>query len=192
MNWPTISPGAISPLQVGVVFFACLIAAIWDVAAHRIPNVLTIPMLATGLAWAAWHRGATGFLEALAASFFLALPYVLLFVYAKGGGGDAKLMAGIGAWTGVVWGLAVLVLIALSGVVMGLVVALARRQCQAVIGRVTAVVYQVLPAIAGRSPKALASAFSPVEGKESQPMPYGVAIFAGVCLATGGVLLWHF
>jgi Flp pilus assembly protein protease CpaA len=191
VSWPITWLDAISPLQGGVLFFACLVAAITDISAHRIPNVLTLPVLAAGLAWAAWQRGAIGFLEALAAAFLLALPYLLLFVYARGGGGDVKLMAGVGAWAGLGWGLVVLLLVAVSGVVMGLTVALARKQCQAVVGRVSAVVCQVLPAIAGRSPKAVAGAFSPVQGQESQPMPYGVAIFAGVCLAIGGSLLWH-
>ena len=191
MNWPTISLDAVSAWQVGVVFFACLIAAIWDVAVNRIPNILTLPMIIGGLAWAAWRHSAMGFFDAIAASFILALPYLLLFMYAKGGAGDVKLMAGIGAWTGLACGLVVLLLIALSGVVIGIAVELARRQCQAVVTRLAAVVHLALAAIVRRSPAALSSAFLPLESKNSQPMPYGVAIFAGVCLASGGFLLWH-
>jgi prepilin peptidase CpaA len=191
VNWSSISLEAVSPVQVGVVFVACLIAAVWDIAAHRIPNVLTLPLLGAGLAWSAWQRGPTGLLEALAASFILALPYLALFLWAKGGGGDLKLMAGIGAWTGVVCGLVVLALIALSGVALGLVMALAQRQFRAVLGRVAAVAHLAIPAIARCSPAGLSTAFAVAESKVSRRMPYGVAIFAGVCLATGGYCLWR-
>jgi prepilin peptidase CpaA len=89
-----------APLQAGVLCGACLVAAATDVAARRIPNWLTIPMLATGLAYSTLQRGPWGLLDSLAAALILALPYVFLFVYARGGGGDVKLMAAVGAWTG--------------------------------------------------------------------------------------------
>ncbi len=147
-------------------------------------------MLATGLAWSAWQRGPLGFLDALAASVILALPYVLLFVYANGGGGDVKLMAAIGAWAGLFPGLWVLMGVALSGVVMGFVVALARGQFRTTMSRMAGVAQRAMPAVASRSPALLSNAIS-MDRKEMQPMPYGVAIFAGVCAAVGGLALWH-
>src|SRR5262249_36502405 len=138
--------------------------------------------------WSAWMHGPLGFGGALAASAIMAAPYVLLFLYAGGGGGDAKLMAAIGAWAGLVPGLIVLVLVALSGVILGVVFAMAKGQLRTTMNRVSAVAYQTIPAAATLSsvPKVL-----PMDEKQMQPMPYGLAIFAGVCLAAGGVLIWR-
>ena len=44
-------------IQWGVVIGASLVAATFDVAARRIPNRLTGPMLLTGLAWAIYSGG---------------------------------------------------------------------------------------------------------------------------------------
>ena len=188
MTGLSFSLQAVSPLQVGVIFFASLTAAVWDLASRRIPNWLTFPMLATGLVWSAWMGGPMGFVGALAASALLAAPYVLLFLYAGGGGGDVKLMAAIGAWAGLVPGLVVLVLVALCGVVMGVVVALAKGQLRTTMNRVTAAAYSAVPT-GGVLPSI--SKIIPMDKEKMQPMPYGLAIFAGVCLATVGVLIWR-
>ena len=190
MSLLAFSISSLSPIQTGVICGVCLVAAITDIAVRRIPNLLTLPMLATGLAWSAWQRGPLGFLDALIASILLALPYVMLFVFAKGGGGDIKLMAAIGAWTGIVAGLFVLMLVALSGVVMGLGYALFRGQFRATIGRTAKITNQAMPAIAMRSASLLGQ-LNTMDRKEMQPMPYGIAIFAGVCFAVGGLALWH-
>jgi prepilin signal peptidase PulO-like enzyme (type II secretory pathway) len=84
--------------QWGVVFGTSLAAAIFDLRSKRIPNALTIPLLVAGLVWATWIGGLSGLGNAAAACFLLALPYVFLFLFAKGGAGDAKLMGAIGAW----------------------------------------------------------------------------------------------
>jgi prepilin peptidase CpaA len=190
LNWPSLSFDALTALQAGVIFGACLIALIWDLSSRRIPNWLTVPMLATGLIWSTWMRGPWGFLDALAAALILALPYVLLFVFAGGGGGDVKLMAAIGAWTGVLTGLLVLIMVAGSGVLMGIAVAMARGQFRAVMGRVTGFAYHAMPIVARRAPLSQIQPI-PIDAKTSPPMPYGVAIFAGVCMAMGGLFLWH-
>ena len=63
----------------------------------RIPNWLTLPLWLLGLAKAADAGRRAGFVvAALGVSVLLALPYVALCVLAKGGAGDAKLMAAIG------------------------------------------------------------------------------------------------
>jgi prepilin peptidase CpaA len=85
--------------------FAPLIALlVWaaaiDVRARRIPNWLTLPMVATGLAqswFASSHVSPGQSLAGIGAGF--GLTFVMFFLRAMGGG-DVKLFAGIGAWLG--------------------------------------------------------------------------------------------
>ena len=66
--------------------------------------------------------------DALAACVMLALPYVVLFVFAGGGAGDAKLMGAIGTWLGLVNGVVALAAVAASGILLAVAFALARRR----------------------------------------------------------------
>lgn len=103
-----------------IVIAACVVAAITDLQSRRIPNLLTIPLFLTGLvAGFAWNGG-WGVLESLLAAALLMTPYLLLFLFAGGGAGDAKLMAGIGAWLGLVNGMAALLAVALTGVLLAI------------------------------------------------------------------------
>lgn len=193
MHWSTFSLDSLSAIQIGVVGIAALIAAAWDIFTRRIPNWLTFPMIISGLIWSFWARGALGFLGAFAAVVLLSLPYVLLFAYAGGGGGDAKIMAGIGAWVGLLPGLLFLGAVAFSGVLVGMVFALSRGQLSAVLARVRAATFRAIPSLA-QGVRGLPAAFeNPYRGdtRELQPMPYGVAILVGVGLVTGGSLIWH-
>ena len=184
---------SLSGLQLGVIFFCSVIAAAWDIKSRRIPNILTFPMILTGLAWSTYTFGLSGFFGALAACIILALPYVLLFVSAGGGGGDVKMMAGIGAWAGLLPGLVFLVAISMSGVVVALLFAMFRGQMRPVVNRVCGVAYQVIPSFAqgAKGIAELPGNLSLGEAAKSQPMPYGIAIFVGVCLITAGRALWQ-
>jgi Flp pilus assembly protein protease CpaA len=129
-------------------------------------------------------------LDATAACLVLALPYVLLFALAGGGAGDAKLMGAIGAWLGMVYGTATLVAVCLSGVVMGLIYAASAHRLGAVGATmstlVRAAIYPLFRIGSLRDVRHLMP-----EEKESQTMPYGLAILAGVVIAATGAWLWH-
>jgi len=76
-----------------------LVAAVWDVRARRIPNVLTVLGLAVALglrATAGPGAGIDGVVGAILA-FVLCLPFFVLGVL---GGGDVKLLMALGAFTG--------------------------------------------------------------------------------------------
>lgn len=174
-------------LRWGCVLAATLAAALIDARTRRIPNALTGGLLAAGLLHAGLVAGAAGLVDAGLACVLLALPYVLLFVVAGGGAGDAKLMGAAGAWLGLADGLVALLATCLCGVILGLAWARAR-------GRLAQVLQGLAPA-AGlllhlpfrrMAPAAAASAL-PAPG-QGLTMPYGPAIFAGCLLACGARL----
>lgn len=180
----------VAPVQWTVVIAASLVAAICDVATRRIPNRLTGPALLAGLVWAAWIGGWPGLADSAAACVLLAIPYVLLFVFAGGGAGDAKLMGAVGAWLGLVNGTAALVCVSITAVLLGLCFSLAKRQFRVVLSNIACAVLGALFWLCARGKLARGAAASPdIEGMTK--MPYGVSILAGVCMAAGGVALWR-
>ena len=83
-----------------VVLAVVLIAAGTDLQNFRIRNVLTVPLLLSGIVYHGLVSQATGLSESLCGIIVGTLPFFV--VYAKGGmgAGDLKLMAGVGAWMG--------------------------------------------------------------------------------------------
>jgi len=189
--WATTLYGQSVPaVQWGIVLGASLAAAITDARSRRIPNWLTGPMLLAGLVFAAFVGGLSGVLDATAACLVLALPYVLLFALAGGGAGDAKLMGAIGAWLGMVYGTATLVAVCLSGVVMGLIYAASAHRLGAVGATMSTLVRAAIYPLFRIGSLRDVPHLMPEE-KESQTMPYGLAILAGVVIAATGAWLWH-
>jgi prepilin peptidase CpaA len=82
-----------------VVLAATLIAAVTDVWKFKVHNVLTLPLLLSGLVYHAVFGN--GLLNSLVG--VLCGSGILLLFYLMGGmgAGDVKLMAGIGAWLGI-------------------------------------------------------------------------------------------
>jgi leader peptidase (prepilin peptidase)/N-methyltransferase len=104
-----------------------LLALGWiDWQHFRLPDVLTLPLLLAGLAVTAWLQPDELTQNALAAaSFYLALRLVAVaYRAARGrsglGEGDAKLLAAIGAWQGLLDGSHTLLLGAALGLAFGL------------------------------------------------------------------------
>ena len=61
----------------------------------------------------------------------VSLPFVLLFVFAGGGAGDAKLMGAVGAWLGLGSGIVALGSVCAAGVAFAVVHALSRNRLRA-------------------------------------------------------------
>jgi prepilin peptidase CpaA len=177
-------------IQWSVVLGATLTAAVTDLCSRRIPNFLSIPVLLVGIAWKTWNGGGMGTLDSLAACVLLSLPYVLLFVFAGGGAGDAKMMGAVGAWVGVVQGVVVLGAVAACGIILALAYAAAQRQLRPVLNNITGVLIGFAAAVQSRRGYSDAVRDVPTSDQMTT-IPYGVAIFLGVCLAAGGLLVWH-
>ena len=187
-----ITDESMNVFQWGAVIGASLAAALGDVRERRIPNALTFPLLIVGLLWAGWFGGLAGLGEAAGACLLLGAPYVLLFVFAGGGAGDAKLMGAIGAWLGFKQGVIVLLCVAVIGGVLAIAKAVAKRRLKFVLTNVLISFYAFVVCVAGgRRPKV---AGERTEGDAGQPggleMPYGVAICLGVCAAAAVVRMW--
>jgi Flp pilus assembly protein protease CpaA len=173
-----------------VVVAATFVAAVHDARNRRIPNRLTGPLFLAGLAASFLAGGAADLLDAILASIVLAVPYVLLWRYAGGGAGDAKLMGAIGAWLGVVWGTVALFSVSVTGIVFAFAFARARNKLETVLADTRATARGVVLSVLGGGSLRQAAGLLPLP-EDGQKMPYGIAIFAGVVLAAGGAWVWR-
>jgi len=174
--------------QWGVVIGASLIAALSDLKERRIPNALTLPVFAVGLIWATWFGGISGLAESAGTSVLIALPYVILFLFFGGGAGDAKLMGSIGAWLGFRQGLTVFVCVAIAGGIMAVAKAIAQKRLKFLLTSVFVSFYGLILYLITHRTMKLADEQTDIKQSGELDIPYGVAIFAGVC--AGGGIVW--
>jgi Flp pilus assembly protein protease CpaA len=169
-------------VQWGVVLVASLVAALWDLKSRQIPNVLTLPLLAAGIVLAAVQGDLK---SSLLAAILLGLPYILLFLFAGGGAGDAKLMLAIGAWLGLSSGVVALLAISICAVIFALLKAAFHKLFFAVLRRIQDMIVSFfLLARPQGVRKAATSALSmDADDQQRLTMPYGPAIFAGLVVA---------
>ena len=74
------------------------VACFTDLRSMRIPNWLTLPLLASGLIHAGVTGGWHGLLLSLGSSLVAGLVFIIGYAFFRGGAGDAKLMLAIGSW----------------------------------------------------------------------------------------------
>jgi len=181
-------------LQWGVVVGASLAAVVSDVRTRSIPNALTIPLLVAGFVWSACQGGIHALGDALGGMLMLGFPFVILFLFGSGGAGDAKLMGAIGAWLGYKQGIVVLFCVAVAGVVLAIAKAAMKKRLKFVLANVFVSVYTFLVYVFSGRRKQYAEngpgGLQNLPRDDELTVPYGMAIFAGVCLAAGYVLLW--
>ena len=127
--------------------------------------------------------GWDGFVSAFLAGVILALPYVVLFVFAGGGAGDAKLMAAAGAWLGLNEVPAVLIFVSLFGIVIALLKAAFKGRFFEVLNNIRVIVLSFMVYVSTRGKvNTVADTANAVEGQRLT-VPYGPAIFAGLLCA---------
>ena len=194
MWFTTLHEHPVPALPWSVAVAATLIAAVTDVRSRRIPNLLTLPLVISGWIVSAVACGVAGFADSFAGTLLLAAPFVILFVFAGGGAGDAKLMGGVGAWLGVVDGFVTLLAVCLAGLVLGVVFAATKRRLGAVLRNVLDAAWGLIQPVFGggtlREARAdVARALPSVD--DGQKMPYGLAISAGTLVAAGAAWIWR-
>jgi prepilin peptidase CpaA len=173
-----------------VVLVAALVAALNDLRSRRIPNLLTLPLFATGVTQAYLAAGTPGLFDSLIGCAVAGLPYVLLFLFAGGGAGDAKLMGALGAWLGLANSLALLLCVNVAGIVFGLLYARRHGRLREVLTSISGTIWTTTASVLGGGGISQTLRQPPSPPLESPlKMPYGVAIFLGALLATGSLLL---
>ncbi len=185
----------IGATQWGVVIGTSLLAALLDIRTRRIPNALTISVALGGLAFGGVSAGLSGVGSSVLGLCVLALPYIALFLFAGGGAGDAKMMGAVGAWLGVQAGVVVLVAVAVVGGLFGLLNLAMAGQFGAGVRRIGASFYVMMIAVcSGRKGWAMIKPDpdrSVEVANQRLTMPYGPAIFIGVCIGAFLVHLWN-
>jgi len=175
---PVLTPWA-------VVLGITAVAAVTDWRSRRIPNLLTFPALLAGLVYAGvsgW--GVLG--HAAAGMLVCAAPFVVLFGFAGGGAGDAKLMAAVGAWLGLPLGLLALACVLIAGAVLAIGAMIWQRSYRGVWGNFLWILVSLKTAAAGRGAARRDYVLPAAESLHA--MPYGIAIFVGCALAAG--VMW--
>lgn len=172
-----------------VVGCVAVAGGLTDLATGRIPNVLTGPLVMAGLVWAVLQGGLSGLASSAGACLLLTAPFVVLFVMAGGGAGDAKLMGAIGAWVGMENWLVVLMCVVLSGLVLAVGYAAVHGRIRTVAANVARIIGGLFVFLFTRR-WSVARVLVP-DASEMQAMPYGLAICLGVWAAAGYQLLWQ-
>jgi prepilin peptidase CpaA len=110
-----------------VVLVAALVATITDVWKFKVSNLLTWPLLLSGLAYHWLSQGPSGLAMSLLGALFGFAVLLPVFLLNGVGGGDVKLLAAAGAWVCWPWAMIVFVAAALAQGVYAVVLILACR-----------------------------------------------------------------
>lgn len=136
-----VTQGLYTPVV--VVLVVSFIAALTDLWKYRVHNVLTIPLMASGLVYNGWMNGWEGLGLSLVGLFFGFCTLFLFFLMGGMGAGDVKLMAGVGAWLGLPLTLWVFLAAALISGVYALILIIAYGQMQRTWGRLKLIWYRL-------------------------------------------------
>lgn len=164
-------------------------AAVVDLRQRRIPNWLTLSIIASGLAQSIVHPALSPAQSALGLLCGFALTFVL-FAMGALGGGDVKLLAGVGAWMGPAGVFVIFVAAAIVGMVMVIVQSIAQGRLRVLL-RNSAVV-----AISVRHMDALGLEHTVQTGTScrsvDRPLPYAVPVLIGMAAwIVAGRISWQ-
>jgi len=182
-------PGKSVPLTAdmwayGVLAVALLVASYLDVRTGKIPNWVTLPAVVIGVvgqtlvAWATGKglAGLGGSLGGLAVGF---LPLYLAWRAGGVGGGDAKMMAAVGALTNWEFTLAAMFYGFLVAGVMAVLVMLVKRITWRTLGRIWRFLYLAMLSAKPADPAT----------PDSPKIPFGLALCIGSALQLVDLLL---
>jgi prepilin peptidase CpaA len=161
------------------------VGAATDVRTRRIPNWLTYSGTVAALLARVGRSGWSGLETGLAGALVAGTAFCVVFLVGGMGGGDVKLMAGVGAWLGPAHALVTLIATSIAGGILALAYVVISRR----FGRT---VMNVLKLARHR----LTSGLRPhprlnVRERETVRVPYGVAIAMGTFYCAGYVFWWR-
>lgn len=171
-------------LNVAPLLALLIWAAAVDVRRRTISNSLTASLLAAGIAYSMTHAAVVSPLMAILGALVALAMGIAMFAVGAWGGGDAKLMAGVGAWLGPIGVLTVFVVAALVGMVIALVQATCSGKLKALVGNsaVIATGLANVTCLGVEHVEELGQRHRCIE----RPLPYAVPVL----VATVIVLLW--
>ncbi len=172
----------VATVPVFVVIFASLVAAATDLRQFKIYNILTLPLIASGILYHAASGGWPSLVQsAVAASLCAAILFVPYLCGALGGG-DLKLMVGVGAWLGIPWTVYVLLASSIASGAYAVALLLCYGGTQRLVQNVQVLYYKL---------KALGTYIGPEEDIEAiltrqdryrRAIPFGAMVAVGVAL----------
>ena len=158
-------------IALAAALIASATAATTDFRTHRIPNAIPLALAAAGMLL-------TGFADPIGVFAFFGIGVAVLLLgsmlHARGalGGGDVKLFAAVAATLGPRDLMLLTATTLVAGGILGVAIAAARGRLRAAGANIASL---ALPMLAGVRPAALT---------DGTPMPYALAIFAGVLAVT--------
>jgi prepilin peptidase CpaA len=162
--------------DVSVVAFVCS-AAWWDFTTQRIPNKITLAGLAAALILRA-PLGGDALVEGLAGLGLALLVAVVLYALRAIGGGDVKLLAGVGAFLGSSEAMGALALMAVLGAAYALLTMIRK-------GLLPLLILNTLDLVKSWRSLGQASQARKLESPGALTIPYGIPIALGT-------LIWWF
>jgi prepilin peptidase CpaA len=156
------------------------VAAIFDIATKRIPNGLTYASWIWGFVLGATLGGWDGFADSALGFAGGFLPVLLMFLGGSIGGGDVKLMGGVGALLGFPGGLNAFIASILIGGIFAAVILLWQ-------GRLWPVIRYPLSVLWSKINPVYVPHAAPAATKDA--FPFGVAIALGTYLTLASMLL---
>lgn len=152
-----------------------LLGAASDLKDRRIPNLLTGPALLTGLLLHLALDGPRGLFTAFSSAVICGAVFLVFYLAGGMGAGDVKLIAAVGAMTGLPATLSLLAFTAIAGGVLALALAAYRGRLRQTFGNVAALTMH--HAHSGLTPHPQLN----VRNAGTLRLPYGVAIALGCC-----------
>jgi prepilin peptidase CpaA len=169
------------PLVVTAVLLL-VAATVTDIRSRRIPNFLTFPAIAAGLAIRSFSEGWTGLLLGVAGGVLSPVILMLLRMFRRLGMGDLKLAVAVGVLLGPAAGGLAMLVSTVAGGLLALAVMLRPGTAGA---RLLSPFFVGIPVLQRVYP---ASAPGEAELPAGMtPIPYGVAIAVGTLLTLGGL-----
>lgn len=167
-------------IPLAVVLLSGVIAGVTDIWKFKVYNALTLPLLVLGLAYHAIVLGTPGLLFSCGGA---ALGFGLLFIpYLLGGvgGGDVKLLAGIGAWLGPEVTLFVVLLSAIAAGVYALVLLAVAGGLRETVGRLRIFLFQTKAILRHLAPDEQVEVVATQENRRLRLIPFAAMVPVGI------------